>query len=163
MWRSSVEAIIPPVCGSRKTGDDTGAFSTAEPQKGKMKAIRRAVCRCAFPCASVSNHRLVRSIFLLGAFVIALLPRSARAAESGTITGAVSNIATGNLLAGAKVEMPALGLSTLTDDSGAFVITSVPPGTHEIVATYIGLDAGRSQLTVAAGGRVSDSMPGAAR
>ena len=42
-----------------------------------------------------------------------------RAADSaGAVSGAVSNQATGNLLQGAKVEIPALGLSTLVDETG---------------------------------------------
>ncbi|WP_414660350.1 TonB-dependent receptor [Horticoccus sp. 23ND18S-11] len=75
------------------------------------------------------------------------------AAEAGSLTGSVSNIATGNLLQGAKVEVPQLGLTTLTDDSGRFVLNGVPAGTHEIVVTYIGLDPARGVVAVAAGQR----------
>jgi iron complex outermembrane receptor protein len=117
-----------------------------------MNAIHRDGRR-AFPSASAYTRRLTRSFALIGSLIVASLPSSAAAAETGTITGAVSNVATGNLLAGAKIEIPALGLSTLTDDSGAFILAPVPAGTHEIVATYIGLDAGRSQVTIESGGR----------
>ncbi len=75
------------------------------------------------------------------------------AAEAGTITGTVSNTATGNLLEGAKIEVPKLGLSTLTDITGRYVLPSVPGGVHEVVVTYIGLDPDRSQVTVAPGQR----------
>src|SRR5213079_1008143 len=78
---------------------------------------------------------------------------TAGAAETGTLTGAVSNAATGNLLEGARVEVPSLGLSALTDATGRFVLSAVPPGTHELVVSYIGLDAVRSQVSVAAGQR----------
>ncbi|MBI4622224.1 MAG: TonB-dependent receptor [Verrucomicrobia bacterium] len=117
-----------------------------------MKAINPAVPR-SFPRASIAALRLVRRLVLSGAFVLALLPPSARAAEAGTITGSVSNTATGNLLEGAKLDVPALGLSALTDNTGRFVLASVPAGTHELVASYIGLDAMRSQVTVTAGQR----------
>jgi hypothetical protein len=42
--------------------------------------------------------------------------------QNGTITGNVSNLATGNLLEGAQVEIPALGLRTLTDNTGRYTL-----------------------------------------
>ena len=49
--------------------------------------------------------------------------------------------------------MPQLGLSALTDSTGRFVLPAVPPGTHEVVASYIGLDSVSSRVTIAAGQR----------
>jgi len=74
-------------------------------------------------------------------------------AAAGVLTGSVSNTATRNLLEGARVEVPALGIAALTDNTGRFVITGVPAGTHEVVASYIGLDPSRAQVTVTAGQR----------
>jgi iron complex outermembrane recepter protein len=65
----------------------------------------------------------------------------------------VSNTATGNLLEGARVDLPQLGLSTFTDLTGRYVLTGVPAGSHEIVASYTGLDPVRSQIIVPATGR----------
>ena len=76
-----------------------------------------------------------------------------RAAEVGTITGSISNRATGNHLEGAQVELPQLGLSALTDNTGRFVLNGVPAGVHELVASYTGLDPIRSQVTVGPGER----------
>ena len=79
---------------------------------------------------------------------------SAAAGQStGIITGSISNSATRNLLEGARVEVPALGLTALTDNTGRYVLTGVPAGTHEISVSYIGLDASTGQVTVAAGQR----------
>jgi len=79
-----------------------------------------------------------------------------RAADSaGAVSGAVSNQATGNLLQGAKVEIPALGLSTLVDETGRYVLSGVSAGTHEVVVSYIGLDTVRAQVAVAAGQRAT--------
>jgi iron complex outermembrane recepter protein len=75
------------------------------------------------------------------------------AAEEGTITGSVGNAATGNHLEGAKVELPQFGLSALTDNTGRFLLTGVPAGVHEVLASYIGLDPMRSQVTVRPGER----------
>ena len=84
---------------------------------------------------------------------LAFLASLACAADTGTLTGVVNNIATGNFLAGAKIEIPALRLTTLTDDTGGFVLPNLPAGTHEVVATYLGLDAARSSVVIGAGQR----------
>ncbi len=74
------------------------------------------------------------------------------AAETGgTLSGNVSNAGTGNLLEGARVEVPTLGLTALTDNTGRYVLTGVPAGTQEVVATYLGLDPVRAQVVVTAG------------
>jgi len=70
---------------------------------------------------------------------------------SGIISGAVSNRGTGNLLEGAKVEVPDAGLTTLTDSTGRFVLTNVPVGSHEVVVSYSGLDSEKVIVTVGAG------------
>jgi len=76
---------------------------------------------------------------------------AAQTAGSGTITGNVGNAGTGNLLEGARIEIPQLGLSALTSNTGRYVLSGVPAGAHEVVATYIGLDAVRDTVTVSAG------------
>ncbi len=86
---------------------------------------------------------------------LALLSPTLRAADSTSISGTVSNTATGNLLPGAKVEIPSLGRSALADITGRYVFSDVPSGTHELVATYIGLDAAKSTVSVSAGQRAT--------
>src|SRR5689334_20508909 len=73
------------------------------------------------------------------------------AENGGTISGAVSNVATGKLLEGARVEIPALGRVALADETGRYLLDGVPPGTHELVASYAGLDAAKFTVTVGAG------------
>ena len=73
----------------------------------------------------------------------------------GEISGNVGNIATGRLLEGAKVDLPKLGLSVLTDQTGRFVLRNVPAGSHEIVATYLGLDPVTAAVVVSAGQRAT--------
>jgi len=104
----------------------------------------------------VSLTTLARLIVLFGGLLISRYQTDVFAAEgpSGTITGAVSNAATGNLLIGAKIQIPQLGLSALSDGSGVFTLTPIPAGTHEISVTYIGLDTMRATVTVAAAQRV---------
>jgi TonB-dependent receptor len=88
---------------------------------------------------------------LLGAAAPAHL--AAGPAASATLTGSVSNAGTGNLLAGARVEIAALGVAVETDATGRFVFTGLPPGTHQVAASYLGLDPLRADVTVAADGR----------
>jgi iron complex outermembrane recepter protein len=105
------------------------------------------------PVLSGLTWRLARPFAVLCALAFAISSPSLRAAEVGTITGSVSNIQSGNMLEGAKVEVPSLRVTVLTDPDGRYTITNVPAGTHEIVATYLGLDASRFQVNVGAGQR----------
>lgn len=92
---------------------------------------------------------------LLAVLWLAFALPLARAADVGAISGSVSNTATGNLLEGARVELPKLGLTAFTDNTGRYVLTGVPAGSHEVVATYIGLDAVRGVIVVSAGQRAT--------
>ncbi len=103
-------------------------------------------------CPPSSRRRFAPS-FLLGLFLSVFGSTLALAADAATVTGVVSNTVTGNLLEGAKIELPQLGLTALTDNTGRFVLANVPTGTHEVVASYIGLDAVRATVTVTAGQR----------
>src|SRR5262245_45266942 len=92
----------------------------------------------------------VRRLAVLVSLVCALIS-PAFAAGSATLAGTVSNSATGNLLEGARVEVPALGLATLTDNTGRYVLAGVPAGAHEVVVSYLGLDPIRRTVTFGAG------------
>ena len=92
--------------------------------------------------------------FCAGLLLLAVLLASSLAAQpagTATLSGTVSNLATGNLLEGARVELAAAGLSALTDNTGRYVLPSVPAGNHEVVVTYTGLDAARVQVTATTG------------
>jgi TonB-dependent receptor len=80
---------------------------------------------------------------------------AAESTGTGAISGTVSNTATGNLLEGAVVELPQLGLTTLTDNTGRYVFSDIPAGTHPIVATYTGLDPMKLTVEVTPGQRVA--------
>jgi len=79
---------------------------------------------------------------------------SGAGSSGGIVSGSVSNSATSNLLEGARVEAPALGISALTDNTGRYVLTGVPPGTHEIAVSYIGLDPQSTKIAVGGSQRV---------
>lgn len=91
---------------------------------------------------------------LIAVSAIALCSPGASAAETtasastGAITGSVTNKTTGNGLIGARVEIPALNLNALVDNTGRYLL-NVPPGEHELVVSYTGLDTQRERVTVA--------------
>ena len=58
---------------------------------------------------AMSFRRVTRLAAFLPLLAGSTLVSPAAAAEAGSLTGTVSNIATGNLLQGAKVEVPATG------------------------------------------------------
>src|SRR5438105_1597449 len=105
-----------------------------------------------------ASHQTLRALqaALLALSALSLSPKNTAAAEntatssSGVISGLVTNKTTGNGLIGAKVEIPALNLGTLVDNTGRYVL-NVPPGTHELLVTYTGLDAQNSTVMVTAG------------
>lgn len=105
-----------------------------------------------------SKHTVVLILGWTALVLAPVQPASAAALsanqQNGTITGTVSNLATRNLLEGAKVEVVGLSLGTLTDNTGRYVLSGVPAGSHEIVVSYIGLDPSRSRVTVAPRERV---------
>jgi hypothetical protein len=105
-------------------------------------AFLRCLPRSLSPSLSLS---LPLSLSLLLSLFV-----SASTAHAATISGNVSNLATGNLLQGARVEIPALGVSALVDETGRYVLGSVPAGTHELVVTYTGLDTTRATVAVTA-------------
>lgn len=93
------------------------------------------------------------SVFALLVTLLLGTVAPAALAATGSITGNVSNAGTGNLLEGARVELPALRLNVLTDETGRFLLNEVPAGAHEIVVTYLGLDTQRFTVNVTAGQR----------
>ena len=108
--------------------------------------------RSLHPC--FRRPRLPAAGLLLALLGVLLAPWLAAAESTGAVSGTVSNTATGNLLPGAAVEVPKLGLSTVTDNTGRYTL-SLPAGAHELVVSYTGLDPMRATVQVAAGQRAA--------
>lgn len=99
-------------------------------------------------CLTCPWPKGLRAFALLGAALAGLLSPPSFSAESvttGVVSGIVTNQTTGNGLIGARVEIPALNLSALVDDTGRYLL-KVPAGTHELVVTYTALDTQRAMV-----------------
>lgn len=70
--------------------------------------------------------------------------------RTGTVTGRVSNAATGAYLEGAEVTIGGLP-PVLTNREGGFTVTQVPTGPQTVRIYYTGLDIATKQMDVAAG------------
>ena len=58
--------------------------------------------------------------------------------RGGIIEGRVLDARSSDPLPGATVRVEDTGVSTATDNTGAFRLTGVPPGMHTILVTYLG-------------------------
>lgn len=88
----------------------------------------------------------------LGAIVVALvaLPALAVGQERGSVTGQVVAGDTQQPLQGVDVSIPQLGIGTMTDERGRFLLNNVPFGEHEIQFNYIGYSQATQTITVGA-------------
>ena len=57
---------------------------------------------------------------------------------TGIISGAVTDSATGEKLAGVNVIVEGTTLTTVTDENGYYVITNVPPGDYRVTSSLVG-------------------------
>jgi len=76
-------------------------------------------------------------------------------AQSGRISGDVKDIDTGNILSGANIFLKGTSIGAASDMDGHYFITNVPPGTYELIATYIGYENASTTVRVGANERVT--------
>ncbi|MBI4622183.1 MAG: TonB-dependent receptor plug domain-containing protein [Verrucomicrobia bacterium] len=95
---------------------------------------------------------LVRFCFALACAAFAAAPAVAQTSASGTITGRVLNVTTGNYLNNARLTVEGTTLEAFTDQSGNYRLTGVPAGTVAVKVFYTGLAVQSANVSVAAGG-----------
>ena len=95
--------------------------------------------------------RLIQSVVF--SLTLLLLPGLAWA-QQGTITGTVTEAATGDPLPGATVQVPDLGIGSATGSNGQYRITGVPAGEQTIRVSFVGFQATTRTVSVPEGGTV---------
>ena len=96
-------------------------------------------------------HGLAVAVFAFGLLAGGSSPGNLAAQETGTLTGAVLDAATSRPLAGARIELAALGRVVLSREGGRFVMADVPAGTHRIQIEMLGYETLSRSVTVTAG------------
>jgi len=95
-----------------------------------------------------SAHLILTCILLSGIF----LPSAILAQKEGQITGRVSDAETKEYLPGANVVLKGTGYGDATDKVGNFKISHIPPGTYDMVVTYLGYEPETIKVTIGANG-----------
>ena len=93
----------------------------------------------------------LRSLGVAGSLFLSVSATAAAASATGSITGRVQNTDTGQFVNNARVTVRGTSLSTLTDETGTFRLSSVPSGEVTVEIFFTGLDPLRAPLTLAAG------------
>jgi TonB-linked SusC/RagA family outer membrane protein len=86
------------------------------------------------------------------ALALVLMPAASVRAQTGQITGTVTDAQSGAPLSEVQVYIPGLQLGSLTRADGRFLILNVPAGPQELRAERIGYGGATQTVTVTAGG-----------
>src|SRR5262245_41437645 len=79
------------------------------------------------------------------------------AQATGSLSGRVSDAATGKSLQGAVVRVIGTTASAYTDANGRFTLPGVPAGTQRVEIDYVGLDHQEREVNITAGGAQLDA------
>ena len=106
------------------------------------------ISNCLPSAATCSPAHPGRSAFLLAFFILFAAP--ALLAQT-SLTGTVSNAATGRTLEGARVAIPSLSREAVTDGQGGYRFDDLTPGNIVLSISYTSLDPMDIPLTLTAG------------
>jgi TonB-dependent receptor len=100
-----------------------------------------------------------KSFYFLLVAVVCLAPLSAKPASAqerkSIITGHVMDT-NHDPLVGARVELPPLGHTAVTDAQGQFTLSEIPPGKYTLTISYVGFKPYSKEVTVVPGGAVTE-------
>jgi len=78
--------------------------------------------------------------------IIAYILLSTSYANSGIISGFISDSSSGEALIGANVFLKETGQGMATDLNGYYIIQNISPGNYTIMTSYVGFDRFEKQL-----------------
>jgi iron complex outermembrane receptor protein len=88
-------------------------------------------------------------------FTLFLLPQSAIAQGTGTVTGTVTRAGEGSALPSVSVTVQSTGQTTVSGTDGKYTLRRVPEGPQVIVFRWLGYRPAEAQVTVEPGGSVT--------
>lgn len=100
---------------------------------------------------SMRTRRVVRSLVLATLLVPLAAAVAAVEAQQGTITGRVTDAASGQPVSAVQVNVVGTNLGAQTNAEGQYSIRAVAPGTVELRALRVGFVSGRQTVAVTAG------------
>ena len=145
-----VEAAYPPEAEARKlegrvvlsidisaTGEVTRAEVVEPAGQGFDEAALAAIRQFRFTPAEIDGKPSAVRITYAYDFVLRPAPSETQVRQEGPVnfTGRVLERGNRKPLAGAEVALPALGMSTISDERGGFSFRDVPPGNVQVVIT----------------------------
>lgn len=102
------------------------------------------------------SKKILRSLSSL-VFVLTFCAFSGLAyAQTGTLTGTVSDAETGETIPGANILITELELGAATDMDGEYTISDIPVGTYDVNVTFVGYTAIDQEIEITAGENVVD-------
>ena len=104
---------------------------------------------------AIANHGgAMRTKHRLGGVLIAALLLAPPSLSAQQVTGRIVDQSTGQPIASVQVSIPGTGLGALTQQSGRYLLLTVPVGSHTVNAQRIGYKTVTAQVTVTAGATV---------
>lgn len=94
---------------------------------------------------------MIKKILAFAVLSLVVLIPVVASAQTGSITGSITDARTGEGLPGATVFLPELSLGQSTNLDGEYTINNVPAGTHNVRVTYVGYVGRTVSVTVTAG------------
>lgn len=91
----------------------------------------------------------------LGVATMLLLSSRAAHAQTGTISGTVTEQITTTPVSQTNIVVQGLNIGAVADSLGRFTIARIPAGTHTLVARRLGYVSGQTQIVVTANGSVT--------
>src|SRR5215510_7170753 len=100
----------------------------------------------------MSKRIIIRPVgFLLLLFTIQIIV----SAQTGNVSGSVTESARKLALTGASVRVEGQGIQAVTDDSGRYLLQGVRAGKVKISASYLGMQTASEEITVRANATIT--------
>ncbi len=101
---------------------------------------------------------MIRKLLLAAAWMLLALPAGQAFAQTGTVTGMVTDSTTGEPLPGVNVVIEGTQIGTATGADGNFTISNAPAGEQALLASFVGYAQQTVPVTIPEGGTVEQDI-----